>query len=183
MEMSEATAAQMQQALNAMMAQARAQMAQLPPEQRQMMEQRMGGAMGGHVQAEPFTLKHTGRRGSAAGIGCEWVSVYQGASLFSETCVATPAAAGVSDADYRTLHAMFTLLGKMSRRMSSAARGADGSLMAPEIGGIAVLVRDNANGNNQSRLTTVDHSSLGAEQFQVPAGYQKVDPMADMGRL
>lgn len=92
------TAAQIDEAVSAAMAQMEAQLKQLPPEQRAMVEKMMGQKLGGAAKpAEPPALSYRAAgTGTAGDRPCKKYEVFQGQEKVSELCAVPPAALGLT---------------------------------------------------------------------------------------
>jgi hypothetical protein len=171
--------AAMQQAAHQMdqeMAKMRAQMANMPPEQRAMMEKMMPGANGKTPGAAPppeGTWTDTGKSETVGQYNCHvWESRFNG-KLETQYCVVP---AGALPGGDELLSAMREL-GKIARELMSAIPAAAGSsrqLMAFErLQGYPVLVR-HFSGETPTRediVQSIERQSLAANQFEIPQGY------------
>lgn len=92
------TAAEMEEAVSSAMAQMEAQLKQLSPEQRAMVEKMMGKKIGGAAKpAEPPALSYRAAgTGTAGGRPCKKYEVFQGQEKISELCAVPPAALGLT---------------------------------------------------------------------------------------
>lgn len=157
----------------------KAQLEQMPAEQRQMMEQRMQ-AMINPPEIPAMKIVKTGETSNINGIKCSRLDVYRGDQRTREVCVADPKAINISEADYSTMRSMFAYMKKMAETFSrqSPMAGNENAMMA-DMEGIPVEMRDLKMGFS-SRLEGVGNDSLDAQLFNIPEGYQKIDPTAMM---
>jgi hypothetical protein len=86
-------AEQLAEQLDPMIAEMKAQLEGLPPDQRAMVEEMMGGRLNlaGAPEEQPtLALEATGRKGDSAGFACEWWRASDEGTLVYELCVAAP---------------------------------------------------------------------------------------------
>lgn len=155
----------------------------VPPEQRAMIEQQMaqmGMDMSASLSEEmpKLSTRRTGRTEKVAGVRCEIYESYLDADKIQEACVASPGALDISKADHQALVAMMDFMGSMAE-ITGDIMGADGAGIGADFAmefkeGVPVQLRDLEEG---SLMVLQDHSDsrLGAELFQVPAGYRRTD--------
>ena len=185
--MDEAMVAEVGSKMNAAMAEMKAQLAGMPPEQRamveQMMEQQMGGIMGeAEDSGPPLRVVETGS-GSWESGDCTQYSVYEGDEKTQEVCAA--ALSDVEGAD-EALEA-FTSMAKFMKSLAESMPGPMGASMAEnpmllmeQIDGFPVHTVDYANGAiaSETTLKSVEEKSLDPALFTVPDGYVQQDPFA-----
>ncbi|RMG57485.1 MAG: hypothetical protein D6717_04730 [Gammaproteobacteria bacterium] len=176
----------MDRARQMMKQQLEAQLKDMPPEQRKMMEQRMQ-AMFAKPEPAPaprVEVKDTGERRDANGIPCRVFRIIADGKPERETCVAKPRDLGLSDADYRALRSMFDYMSRMADRFASRMGGMhrqNTAELMSHIDGIPVSMKHLTKGY-ESRLEGLSTDALDPSLFQVPPGFQKVDPLAEMER-
>jgi hypothetical protein len=112
----------------------------------------------------------TGETRTVRGHRCEVVHHFINDELATITCVAPHGQLGVSDADWRTLNAMFEMLTKMATDMLPAGMM---SIDMTPAEGVAVEATD-ANGRDRQVLADVDASVLDASLFEVPSGWRRM---------
>jgi hypothetical protein len=156
-----------------------AQMANMPPEQRAMMEQMMkqmgGGAPGGKLPKRD--VKSTGRSESVAGFKCTIWEVTVDGQKDQELC-ATPASAIPGGTE---VLAVMREIGEMMQGLSEglgpmARRTANEEWKdVAKIGGVPILTRDFEAGkpSSETRLAVIRKESVPASMFEVPAGYKE----------
>ena len=104
----------------------REQLKNMSPEQRAMIEQRMGGMIDlATMDSEPAADLRSVKRGSkeVAGFACDVYEVMEGKQPVAEVCLATQADAGVSKADFNTLTAMMEFMRDMAGKAQKLAAG------------------------------------------------------------
>ncbi len=152
-------------------------MANLPPEQRQMMEKQMAKLKGdaGPEQGERKVTK-TGESKSVSGFSCARFDVSRGGTVESRIWAAPLGAVKVSEADM----AVFTKMGKMfesmTSRLSQFAKGtANPWSEGGEIDGVPILSERMEDGKvaHETLIESITHDAPPAGVFDVPAGYKK----------
>ncbi|MEP7244416.1 MAG: DUF4412 domain-containing protein [Gammaproteobacteria bacterium] len=180
--MDQATIDQMGTKFAAARKQMEAQMANMPPERRAMMEKmlgQMGGGAGtpGAPAAPKRTLKKTGRTESVAGITCTMWEVSVNGVKDTELCAAKPGSVPGGDEVIRTLRELGEMMKSFTQNFGAQARkGASQPWNDMEtIDGVPILTRDFENGkaSAETRLTAFHKESVAASQFEVPAGYKE----------
>jgi len=158
------TREQMQSQLAPMMKQLQEQMKNMPAEQRRMFEKQMSSMMPAQDGAPKttYTTQKIGS-GSVMSIPCTRHSVLRDGKPMHEVCIATPAAAKVSAADYKTIKKMFETM----REMASAAASTSVP-MGGDIDGMPLEMKNNADGQVHS-IKSLSTSTLPAEDFKLPA--------------
>lgn len=156
-----------------------AQMAAMPPEQRQKMQDMMskmgkGGAMAGlaGAKAPVRTVKNTGRTETVAGVKCTVWEAFDDGKKDEELCAAPPASIPGGDEIMKTFKEISAMLSSFTQ--SFGARGENAPWHDMEkINGVPILTREFSDGKAQSemRLTTVRQESVPGASFEVPAGY------------
>lgn len=172
--------------MGAAMQQMRAQLANLPPEQRKMMEQMMGGNMpGAKAPPAPLVARDLGRSEKVDGRSCRLWELTRGKVIDSQVCVVPfNSLAGKED--------VLGLMQRMSEMMKPLAEALEGlgsistdtEAMA-SVKGFPVLWRDYEGGKPSGKETLMRswrEENVDAALLQVPKGYRKRDPLAEMGR-
>ncbi len=152
-------------------------LASLSPEQRKMIEQRMGALL------EPPAAGHktkasikTVARGShiISGLHCKASGIVKDGRPAAEVCMATAASGKLSSQDFATLEAMV----KFSRSVAPVAGNLLGDLagqlefLATDIDGIPIAVRDLQHGKRY-QVTAVSNSALPDELFHGYSRFEK----------
>jgi hypothetical protein len=153
-------------------------LAGLPPEQRRMIEQRMGAfpgapAAGSKPQADQVK---TVARGShiIAGLQCKASGIVKNGRPAAEVCMATAPSGKLSRQDFETLQAMVAF----SRSMAGSAGSMLGDqaklfdFMITDIDGVPVAVRD-LEGGKRYEVTAVSDATLSDRLFNGYGGFQQ----------
>jgi hypothetical protein len=170
-EMNETSIKAMQEQMKAMMAQMQEQLKNLPPQQRKMIEQRMGAT-------SPTKTKVVAKKGKAdkiKGYPCRYYDMVVNGKPEQQVCVAKAGDVGVPAKDYKTLEGMFEFMRKMAK-----SYGGGSAPLAQDVRGIPVRMKEYRTG----RIQTVNRMSDGSLQdslFKIPA-YKRVDPFAPRRR-
>lgn len=159
----ELTAADMKM-MQERMAQARAMMQNLPPEQRKRIEQMMPGGNGPAVKYEPLGQKKT-----VAGYACETYRVSVGEQALSESCMASWTSGILSKAEVERLK---QLAAKM-KDVFEITKQMDFS----KVPGIPVeeihLAADGKTRTYTRTLKSITRGDVPASAFEAPAGFTK----------
>jgi hypothetical protein len=156
-----------------------AQLQQLPPEQKKMMQQRMD-AMLNPPKPPPMKITKTGKAENINGINCTQFDVHRGEEKIREVCVAKTSALKISETDYNTLRDMFAYMKEMAETLAKQSpMGSDDGAMMADMDGIPVEMRDLRQGF-VSRLEGVSNDNINPSLFQIPSTFQQVDPYAMM---
>ncbi len=155
-------------------------MANLPPEARQMLAGRMGGAgMGGPA---PVT-EDTGERATVAGRSCRVFRTTLDGKTTAEHCMADASAIEIPAADRATMAAAMAWSKELTDALAKGPMARFGD-STPFRGGLVPL-RTTTIGADGTRKTSefvgVTAVALAADQFAVPAGY-KEQPLPKIGR-
>ena len=160
------------------MAMMRERLKNLPPEQRAMVEQQMGGmASLGAMEAKPAARLTSVRRGSdkVAGFKCERYDVMSGKQRVSELCVATRTGAGMSKSDFSTVTAAMKFMREMAagaQKMSAGMGAAEMSM--GDVDGVPVSAKDLRSGR-EFRLVKVSGDKLDETRFNAYRSMSKKD--------
>jgi Domain of unknown function (DUF4412) len=151
-------------------------LANMPPEQRAMVEKMMGKAGGGLIaQAPKRVLKNTGRAENVAGISCVIWEASVAGQKEEEICAAKSDALPGGDDVVKTLKEMGEMLKGFTESLGQIAHSAASSPWRDmeTINGVPILQRDFENGKvtSETRLTAARKESVPGTQFEVPAGY------------
>ena len=173
-----------QSQMAAAMKQAEGALAQLPPEQRAMIEEKMKAASGPPAAAEGAGKKIRFEKveGSETIVGakCQKYRVYAGDTLRAEAWIAAPKDLGVDREDLQVFHGftefMASLPGKMGREVDTF------SAMDPESANFVgiparVVQMEEGSAGDTFEITAVDGGKLGSEVFATPEGWKRVGPL------
>ncbi len=162
-----------------------AQLKNLPPEQRKMMEERLGITPEATPPLPTIEIRPTTSKIKVNGVPCTLTDIVTDRRKTAEACVATPKAAGISDTDYATMQKMFRIsrkLAEKTRHMTGPAAGEFAQSLAPELDGFPMEVKDLTNGNHVI-VSKIETRKLKTSDFLPGAGYQKINPLQEMQRL
>lgn len=149
-------------------------MANLPPEQRAMMEKMMaqGGAMGGQTQ---ITVKDLGSSETVAGHHCKDMQIVTNGTAGLKMCVAPMSSLDIPSSATATLNAM---RGDMMQIMSSMGPMAQAYSTIENVDGFAIKREvPHREGftvvTGTETLKTISNTAPAAGLFEIPAGYHK----------
>ncbi len=184
--MDEAMVQEMGVKVNAAMEQMRAQLADMPPEQRamveQMMQSQMAGLMGSDEESLPTRVEQVGS-GSWQSGPCTEYAVYEGDQKTQQICAAP--LGEVEGADEAM--AAFKNMAKFINSLAESMPGPLGESMAEnpmglidQIDGFPVRTVDYVDGqvSSETTLSSVQGRDLDPGLFDVPEGYTQQDPFA-----
>ena len=160
--------ARMQKEMAPQMAKMREQLKNLPPEQRAMIEQQMGGMANlGAMETKPVAKITTVKRGSdkIAGFKCQRYDVMNDKERVADVCVATDADAGMSKADFSTVNSATKFMRDMAASAQKMTAGMGGPQMSMgDVEGVPVSAKDLRSGN-EFRLVNVSDDALDDARF------------------
>ena len=166
-EMAESVA-RMQKEMAPQMAQMRERLKNLPPEQRAMIEQQMGGRVDlGAMETKPAGKVTTVKRDSdkIAGFKCQRYDVMNDKQRVADVCVATDADAGMSKADFSTVSSAMKFMRDMAGRAQKLSAGMGAPRMPiGDVDGVPVSTKDLRNGR-EFRLASVSDDGLDDARF------------------
>ena len=153
-------------------------LAGLPAEQRNMVEQRMGSILGAPAAGKPVTpvdirIVDQGKQ-TVAGLQCQASSLLKNGQAVAEVCMATAASGKLSAQDFATLETLVRLSRSMAGHYNgmSESMGAPAELLAVELEGIPVNVKDVENGKYY-HVTSVTDAALSDLLFDDYRKFQK----------
>lgn len=156
--------------MNDAMAKMRAQMAEMPPEQRAAMEKMMGGAANAGGRAPDIKLDRTGKQLNKGGHDCRQVFLTAGDLARMELCVVDQKRIEMPDGDRAALEAMQEQMRIVAE--SFAGSGKRAPLDYDSIGGMPVYMKSSSQRSGEV-LKDVTHDDIDASLFEVPAGYRE----------
>jgi len=158
----------MAQSLNAMLA-------NVPPQMRDMMKQRMAAHGGGTVTYAP-----SGQTATVAGYACAIYRVTVGANHISDSCLADLSAAGIDAADQATVRKVFDDLRAMAQTASAGM--AKSALSQIPTGKFPVRMTRYEDGKvaDVAQIKSVNRAAVNRADFEIPAGYSETE-MPAMG--
>jgi hypothetical protein len=153
-------------------------LAGLPPEQRRMIEQRLGAfpgapAAGREPRAERIETVARGKH-IIAGLECKASGIVKNGHPSAEVCMATAPSGKLSPQDFDTLQAMVSF----SRDMAGSAGSMLGEqakqlgFLVTEVDGVPVAVRDLDSGNSY-QVTAVSNAVLSDKLFNGYSGFRQ----------
>jgi hypothetical protein len=172
-EMTKADAAKMGSMVSGAMAAMKQQMANLPPAQRAMMEQKMAGMMGGAATVARPEYKRAGS-GKVGDRTCERYDGYSAGQKTSEICTVAPESLGFSLADFGVLGKLSDFVRTIMPQLGDQIVGVG----TPEQGFSGLPIRTATTDPRSGRTVTMQmtearRATFEDAIFQVPAGYTK----------
>lgn len=160
---------QMQQAMKEM----EAELANMPPEQRKMVEQMMKGPMGGAAGGAPkATVREKGRGEKVGQFVCIHYEVLTGEQLSQEVWAAPASQVQLEDAAYQTFRALSQFYEPLSRQAPKGAWAVPGG---QQIDGFPVrtILYQGQKPVSESVVVKVEKRALEAGLFTLPSGLKK----------
>lgn len=157
--------------MDAARAQIEKELANLPPEQRAMMESMMGQMMGKPTdKPKRPTPKATGGTRTVVETKCTDYSYPSGPGKTDTLCLAKADALKLGKGEYDTARKMYALLTALSDATGFAAVATPNM---DDLEGLPIVIEQN--GNPQQRLTAVSHEKIDRTLYSVPPGYTERD--------
>ncbi len=178
MVMDRAAMEEMAQVANDAMRQVEAQLAALPPEQREQMRQMMGGMMQAMAGEQmKIDYRATGRRGKTELGHCEWHEILRDGKREGAVCLADAGEVGVPAADAELLSSMQGFIQSLLSKLPMVGR------MVTDFDGFDAdkipLIFEDASGRESGRLLSVRKERLSGALFQPPADFRRKSMMPD----
>jgi hypothetical protein len=180
-ETMEAMGAKMSDAMKQM----EAALANVPPEQREMMEKMMKGKMKGMPSSTPRSepvVTSLGQSDTVSGIGCDWKQVSRDDVVELKACVGKFSDFPASDDLRQISMKMREFTSSITEAMSSMTAGPMGSIAqnpmsAMALDGFPLISESFQDGSltHRSRFQSVEEGSISGEEFAPPSGYKKQD--------
>lgn len=175
--------------MNSAMEQARAQMAQLPPEQRAMMEQMIGklgqGMPGASTSRPVLATRDSGRSETVAGRKCRVWELTRDAAVEQQLCV-VPFSEVPGNEDLLALsQRMAALMKEFVDAFGEVAPSASDVEVMGSVNGYPILMRDFEAGKPSGEEVLLKQwraQDIPAAMFEVPAGYTRRDIREEMER-
>jgi len=169
----EAMGGQMQQ----MMQQMQAQLAQIPPEQRAMVEQMMRqqmGNMGGNAPP-PITVREKSRGDKVGQFTCTRYEVLTGGQVTDEVCAAPPGELRLDPSAFETFKALASFFEPLRRMAPQGGWSAPKAM--DQIGGFPVqtVVYEGQRPTSEWVLTSLEERALDAGLFTLPPNLRKTE--------
>jgi hypothetical protein len=177
----------MAQQMSAAMQQMQEALAQVPPEQREMMERMMKGRMQteNYEPPAPQVVTDLGESGSVNGVACQWKQLTRDGQLESKVCVSDENAIAGGKEMVALAHEMREFaegLTQMASSVSSMPMLGGGTAqdawvgMTADVGGFAIVAEDyDGEGKLMRRSTfeSADQVAIPDEEFNPPSGYER----------
>lgn len=175
------------QQMNEAMQQMKEALAQVPPEQREMMERMMKGKMPGssYEPPSPPVVTDLGESTSVNGVACQWKQVTRDDVLERKVCVADENAIAGGQEMVALAHEMRDFsegLRAMAQSVSNfpmlggGTVGSVGMAMTADLGGFGLIAEDyDGEGKLMRRSTfeSADEIAIADEEFTPPSGYKR----------
>ena len=163
----------MAQSLNAMLA-------NVPPQMREMMKQRMAAHGGGSATV---AYAPTGQTATIDGYACSIYRVMIGNDHRSDACLADLSAAGIDAADQATVRKVFDDLRAMAQTASAGMVNSSINQLPAGTFPVQMTRYDDGKVSAVTQIKSVSHAGVAAADFEVPAGYsEKQMPALGMHR-
>lgn len=161
-----------------------AQLANMPPEQRAMVEQmmqgKMKGMMGQQGDSSPKPRVESMGKGKWQSYACKQYAVYEGADKTQQVCAAKLDDVAGADEAIEAFIGMAAYTRKMTESMPMFANeGLNPGELMDQIDGFPVHTTDFSNGQilRETSLDSVIEQDLDKELFAAPAGYRRENPL------
>lgn len=184
----EAMAAKMSEAMKQM----EAALANVPPEQREMMEKMMRGKMKGMPSSAPRSepvVTSLGQSDTVSGIGCDWKQVSRDDVVELKACVGAFSDFPASEDLRQISMEMKEFVSSLTEAASSMTSGPMGAftespMSAMALDGFPLISENYYDGKltHRSRFQSVEEGSISSEEFTPPSGYKKQDIKKMMGQ-
>jgi hypothetical protein len=177
MVMDDAAMDDVQDQISEAMKEMQAELASMPPEQREMMMKMIPGAanmMKEKETAATAKIDFTGERDKVSGYACNVAKIETADGDVSQACIAKPSAMGVDSDDFAAMGAMIDTMNEFASRFGQDAQFPS----AKQLQGIPVRMTS-ADGE-VTIVTAVSTKKLDGAMFEVPAGYTKKSMMDGM---
>jgi hypothetical protein len=155
-----------------------AQMANMPPERRAMMEEmmaKMGGGAG--TKAVKRDVTPTGRTETVAGFKCAVWNVTVDGVKEQELCAASPGSLPGGNDVLKTMREMGEMMKALTEGLGGMAKRTATNAWADlsKINGVPILSRDFEDGKatSETRLAVIRSEAVPASMFEVPAGFKE----------
>jgi len=171
--------------MNSAMAQMRAQLANLPPEQRKMMEQMMAGKMpGAAAPRAPLVARDLGRNETVDQRACRLWELSRADVVETQVCVVPFESLPGKEDLLGVMQSMNELMQPMVETFSGFGGVADDADAMAAVKGFPLLWRDFADGKPTGEETVLRawrEEAIAPELLQVPQGFRRRDPLAGIG--
>jgi Domain of unknown function (DUF4412) len=166
----------MMETAGAAMQTANAALANLPPEQRAMIEERLGGKIPGMGAKMDVSVTPTGTRERVGNFNCQVYRTQVGGEHMEDVCLANVADAGISGADQATLRHTFDEMKSMTEKMSAGMFHSPLRSMPSDKFPVRMTRFDDAGKVIQVvELKSVTTGGVSGGDFAIPSGYTEAD--------
>jgi Domain of unknown function (DUF4412) len=177
-----ATIKQLADQINPALKQMEAQLKNMPPEQRAMVEKMMGNQMPKGESVPTAEVVKTTRKDKIGGLNCSFVEVRRSGAVEQELCLAPPSSLTGGQE-------MFEVAKRMSALMEEMLSAFDSPMLRQNLNqqidpyakldGFPVFSRYYQDGkpSMETELKTMRSEKVAAAQFDIPAGYKRKDIM------
>jgi hypothetical protein len=153
-------------------------LANLPPEQRAMIQQRMGAMANASAKVD-VRVTATGASDRVAGYACQVYRTDVNGRHSADSCLAEAGDAGISAADRATLHTAFQQLKAMSEKVSAGMFKSPINEMPADKFPVRIVMYADETGKTQVvQLKSIATSGADAADFAIPAGYNEKEVSA-----
>ncbi|MEP6483674.1 MAG: DUF4412 domain-containing protein [Rudaea sp.] len=160
----------------AAMSQASAALANLPPEQRAMIEERLGGRVPGLGAKVDVSVTATGAAERVGAYPCQVYSTRVNGKHSDDICLANAADAGISGADQATLRRAFEEMKTMTEKMSAGMfRSPLSSMPSDKFPVRLTHYDDDGKVLHVVELKDIRSGAVAGGDFAIPAGYTEQD--------
>jgi hypothetical protein len=159
----------------AAMATASAALANLPPEQRAMIEQRMGGKIPGVGANVDVSVTPTGARERVGNYNCAVYRTQINGEHHEDVCLANVADAGISGADQAALRRAFDQMKTMTEKMSNGMFRSPLRSMPTDKFPVRMTRYEDGKVVQVVELKSLTTGGVSGADFAIPAGYTEAD--------
>ncbi len=170
----------MQDMMTAQREQLRAQLQNVPAEQRAMMEAQMARILdappAGAAARQRLRVEPRGER-LVAGVDCRAYALFDGTRKAADVCMAMAGNAAFPAADYATLTAMLDFMRAMARAAPRVGEAID-PLMMSDLQGVPLELKGAVSGDDFT-LESLTRGGLDAARFEAYKALRRQDPLQD----
>ncbi|MFQ5963913.1 MAG: DUF4412 domain-containing protein [Candidatus Scalinduaceae bacterium] len=187
-EMDKNTVDAMGSQISQAMKQMQESMAQMPPEQRKMMESMMKGTMP-QMQPKKATtmIENTGKKDKINGYSCTWYDVLLNGEKVREMCVSNLSEIGIKKETLNVFKDMSRFFSGITEAMKSSPMSQMNENPFSEfekLEGYPIIVRRYKGSTviEESSFKSIEHKKINKTFFEIPSGYTKQGFGMGMGR-
>ncbi len=187
-EMDKNTVDAMGSQISQAMKQMQESMAQMPPEQRKMMESMMKGAIPQMQQKKATTMvENTGKKDKSNGYRCTWYDVLLNGEKVREMCVSNLSEIGIKKETLNVFKDMSRFFSGITEAMKSSpmSQMSENPFSGLEkLDGYPIIVRRYKGSLviEESSFKSIEHKKINESLFEIPSGYTKQGFGMGMGR-